>query len=708
MLTLLLLTFSFANVTTVGAQDQNGGGDSDPSRRTMQMGPEYAVAFEGNETFDTEVLLTVAERELDAIRAGEGSPADLVDAAYTIQTWYRDQGFPDASVRFRMVALSEAGTERTITETDQFARVDRIEFLVSEGPRLYLGTVSFEGNDSFSDATLRSYVPRRGGGFLGSGQALYRPQDLSTIVSSLEQHYLLAGYLQAQIAEPVTSRDGNRVDVTIRIIEGETYTISRITVTGDESLPAEIASGIRSLLPDARQQYRERIAADGADRIERYLGRRGYLTGVRYRIELDNRAATVEIQYIFDPGNRAILRDIRVVSDGETEPRIRTSIVRNQFRLEPGDPINRSLIDEGRQELYQTGLFRIVSAEIVPVEEGQTGTGDIQVDLVITVEEDRSRFIEIAVGWDNADLLLGSLEYVDQNVFGTGRQWGVEASGSFRGYRFGTRLVDRFLLGLGSRIVLTGEHSFRSRDSFSERSTSAGAIADIYLSEELRTGADYEFSYSIVRDLAEGSGRPETIRLSTLHGAVAYDTVDSTLFPTDGLHARIEASVSGVLAGLDLSSVRLGAGLAWHLPIGEQVVLSLQGEAESILPHQGDEIPISERLYAGGADSVRAFGQDALSPVNEDGLAIGGLTRAEATAELRLELFDDLFLALFYDVGSVAAESLALAPPGHAIGLGVRYRLPIGPIRVDVALNPGATFAAERDWAIHFSIGSGF
>jgi outer membrane translocation and assembly module TamA len=73
-----------------------------------------------------------------------------------------------------------------------------------------------------------------------------------------------------------------------------------------------------------------------------------------------------------------------------------------------------------------------------------------------------------------------------------------------------------------------------------------------------------------------------------------------------------------------------------------------------------------------------------------------------------LETISNLYFALFYDIGTVASQPLALSEPGHAVGVGVRYRTPIGPLRLDFAVNPGPRFAAEKSWAVHFSVGSGF
>ncbi|MFW5738434.1 MAG: hypothetical protein ACOCYX_05935, partial [Spirochaetota bacterium] len=102
-LSFLSLVAYFLVVPSVLAQDagERDGAPLDTTPDAPTGGP--AIVFDGNDTFTDDVLLGAAARELRGIRRGEGSPADLVDAAYTIETWYADQGFPDANVRVRMV-----------------------------------------------------------------------------------------------------------------------------------------------------------------------------------------------------------------------------------------------------------------------------------------------------------------------------------------------------------------------------------------------------------------------------------------------------------------------------------------------------------------------------------------------------------------------------------------------------------------------------
>ena len=93
-------------------------------------------------------------------------------------------------------------------------------------------------------------------------------------------------------------------------------------------------------------------------------------------------------------------------------------------------------------------------------------------------------------------MILGSVEYVDENTFGTGREWALHADGSFRGYRVSTRLVDRLLLGAGGRLSVQIEHAYRVRESFDTFDVIVTASGDIPIGPALRAGSELGVSLS--------------------------------------------------------------------------------------------------------------------------------------------------------------------------------------------------------------------
>ncbi len=669
------------------------------------------IRFLGNDSIEAGDLREVIGREIRAVREG-GAVSDLIDAAFTLQQWYSGQGFPDADVQVRLLDTDTDGELEVVTNTERFGTVDRVEFVVREGERFFLGDVTFRGNDAFSDETLSAYVPRTGGLLLGAGRALYRPSEVEGIVESVSRHYRLEGYLRADVTLASHERTDNEVNVVIEIEEGSRYTVEAVRIDARDTLPRDVQREAVGERPETGERYTERLAADGADGIEQVLGRSGFLTDVRYEVIADQENSTVTIIYVFDPVPRSILTEIEVRAAGDKELRTRDRFIRRQFELPLGEPVNRLKVEEGRRRLYETGLFRVVSVAFQPRVESERFANEAlgrseDVDMIVEVEEDRNRSASISVGFSSAVLLLGSAEYLDHNLFGVGRTWGVELEGSFAGYQVSTRISDPILLGRGSIMVLELSHSLRLGQAFTERSYAADLGGGVPLNEELRTFADYRFEIIDIRDTTEEADEG-VVRIGRAEVGGVWNTVDSVLAPTSGTMVRAVFGVSAGPLGSELNYTSYEAVVTQHLRVNDLITITLQADAETIYPGEDTKIPISQRLYAGGANSVRAFPQDALSPVGDDGAARGGLSRIEGTAELRLGITENLKLAVFADAGTVSGEPFTAGDIGYGIGTGIRYNLPVGPLRLDFAVNPGPRFASERNWALHFSVGSGF
>ncbi|MFP4375708.1 MAG: outer membrane protein assembly factor [Spirochaetales bacterium] len=672
---------------------------------------EIEIRFLGNDSVEADELRDLINREVRALSEG-GAVSDLIDAVFTIQDWYRGEGFPDAEVQVRLLNTDDEGELEIVTDTERYGTVDRVEFVIREGRRFYLGEIAFRGNESFSDETLSEYVPRTGRLLLGAGRALYRPSEIEKVVESVSRHYRLEGYLRVEVIVASQDRIGDEVDVVIEIDEGVPYAVSAAQIAGRDTLPSDVRQEAAAERPDTGQRFTERLAADGADRIERVLGRSGFLTDVRYEVVSNQEDATVSIVYEFDPVPRSILTDIEVRGAGDEPLRTREQFVRQQFELPLGEPVNRLAVEEGRQRLYETGLFRLVSVNFQPRVESERFQDEAlgrteEVDLIVEIVEDRNRSASISLGYSSVLLLLGSAEYLDQNLFGLGRTWGVELQGSFAGYRAQTRIADPLLLGRGGLMALELSHALRLRDAFTERSYAADISASLPLTEQLRTFADYRFEIVDIRDTGEEAD-DEVVRIGRAELGALWNTVDSLLSPMSGTAIRAVFGVSGGPLGSELNYTSYEATITRHFQVNDFITLTVEADSETIYPGADTEIPISQRLYAGGASSVRSFPQDALSPVGSDGTAVGGLSRIEGTVELRIGIIGNLALAVFADAGSVSREPFAAGDVGYGAGAGLRYNLPVGPLRLDFAVNPGPTFAAERSWAIHFSVGSGF
>jgi outer membrane protein insertion porin family len=126
-------------------------------------------------------------------------------------------------------------------------------------------------------------------------------------------------------------------------------------------------------------------------------------------------------------------------------------------------------------------------------------------------------------------------------------------------------------------------------------------------------------------------------------------------------------------------------------------------------PGEATAIPIDERFFNGGADTVRSFGERELGPHDNHGHPVGGEFFTVFNVEYTFPILGELQGAIFTDAGNLlpSSEDIGLNDMRYAIGAGLRYKLPVGPIRLDYGVNPDPR--PDEDFgAFHFSFGFAF
>ncbi len=649
------------------------------------------IAVEGNREVASRDLLFAARRELQAFQSRGRRASDLSDAAYAMERVLLREGFAHGEVRF---------------ETDRSAdAIERVRFVVAEGPRALLGPITFTKEPKRSPEALLSFFVFKKRSLLGSTQPVFDRAALDERVGDLETSYLRDGYYRVAVGPAqVTFNDERTVaSVAIPVREGPQFRVTEVVLEGvpDQALFDELDRLLRD------RPYSARLPAETAALAQARLRARGHLAAqVSSEAEIAEEGPTVRITLVLSPGPLFRLRHLEVEGLGRTRKRF----VRSRLRAEKGEILDQNRIDASVDDLYRSGLFRTVRAR---ADAGERDGEEVDADLVIAVEELLARAVSFEAGWGSYELLRGGVRYEDRNLLGLGRLLGVEANGSLKGYGALARVSDNYLFGRANTVRLSTSFLRREEPTF----VRAGTRFD--LSMEHRFEGPFTLSGGYVFDVQEatevtgvvaGAEEGGFVRTAGLFLGLERDTRDNRLLPAEGSLADVGIFWSAPTFGAELDFVELRGSWARYRKFGEHVVLALGARfaTREILDGRAT-LPVAQRLFLGGESSVRSFRQDELGPSNAAGEPLGGLTAAEAHAELRVRVWRELHAALFYDVGTVGAGSWELpGPPGHAVGIGLRYHLPVGPVRIDFGYNPGRRFAADDSFAIHFAFGFSF
>jgi outer membrane protein assembly factor BamA len=251
----------------------------------------------------------------------------------------------------------------------------------------------------------------------------------------------------------------------------------------------------------------------------------------------------------------------------------------------------------------------------------------------------------------------------------------------------------------------------REEPSFTDETVGATAALSRRLLPHLQGRFGYTFEERNGSDI-DPSIDPTTVdeyTKATLFLELNRDTRDSPIFPSRGHQESFKVEHADDSLGGTLNFDRFSLKVTGHIPIGDDVGISLAAQTGFILPRDSGPLPIQERFFNGGESTVRSFKESELGPKSANGDPEGGEFRNVFNLEARLPLLGPIQWALFADAGNVGREiqGYGLSDMRYALGAGLRFALPIGPIRLDAGINPNRR-PDEDSYVIHFSIGYPF
>lgn len=684
------------------------GGQVDLVFEVVERPAVVAIEIEGNQKFKRKELLK-------DIPISVGDPLDRVSVQQglsNIESRYREAGYGSVEVTLDEAAL----------ENEQVIRIT-----IVEGPRIRVRAIRFEGNDSFSDNTLRSKVQTKTYIWVFRTGA-YDPDRVQDDEISLRQFYSDQGYLEARTSHRLEFDDsGENLTVIFIIDEGIQFRLRNIYITGAEAVPeAEIRAKLSLTEGDV---FRGDKLRNDVKAIQDYYGEQGFIYA---RVSPSWVYAADEPELVdltFEVNEDASYKVGRVIVRGNS--RTKDKVVRREVLLYPEDTFDLSAVQKSEQRLRETSIFD--EASITPV-----GDDPYYRDaLVAIVESDRTVKFLIGAGVTSDSGVIGnfSIEHQNFDLFDWPRSFGELFSGqSFTGAGQTLRIqfepstdftrarIDFFEPYFLDRPISfgTGFYLFeRDRDDWKEsrlginvsfgkrfeRGWLKGWAGEVALRTEWVDVSDV--GRFAARDIREDEGRAY---ISSVKGTLVRDRTDSRFLPTRGDRLKMSWEQFGVLGG-EATMAKVIGSYNWYKTLRTDVfdrksVLQLRGLAGFIIGNA----PIYERFYAGGIGSLRGFAFRTVTPrqgIGHD--EIGGefmlLTGAEYTFPL---VGDNIRGVLFSDMGTVESN-IQLSNWRVSVGAGLRVLRALGPVPLefDFAV-PLATAEYDDEQVFSFFIGTTF
>lgn len=646
------------------------------------------IRIEGNRDVKQSALMKQIVLEFDDAPSGQRWTVAADDATFAIESLYRERGYPFAQVAFQREA--EGPSPGTVT------------FRIDEGPRILVRTIAFDGNKAFEDAILSDLVldtwpPRP------KGAVPYIQDNVRRGANEIAAYYYDRGYLAASVAAPEVSLDraAGYADVRYAIEEGPQHRVASVSVVGP---PPDFGTALDKIAKTYEgKAYTPRMADRLAALIEEHLANRGYPdVRVEPREETDAATGRVRLRMDVHSGELVTLSGVDVTGNRVTID----DFIRSRVKLALGAPYDRQAERKTFQSLYRTGLFRTVTLELKP-DEGSDRR------LEVGVVEAPSREIFVEPGYGSYELFRVRLGLRHRNLFGRGKGFRAEGIAAVRAQKATLGFTDPSLLGTELLADYPVYWERRKEPSFTSQEYGLAPSVTWRISETLSLTGIYRLKSSEATqvDVSEEAAGDNTFRTSSATLSPLFDSRDSFFVPRRGMlvHPSLEWAAAGL--GSELQFLRIRHRQSHFFPLSSRTVLAILLQTGVIIPQGNTEtIPIQERFFNGGENTVRSFLEGELGPRDEGGDPLGGKTFTAVSAEIRQDLVHRWQIAAFVDAGNVlpAYEDYGSFDNfRYGIGLGLRYILPVGPIRVDAALNPSPR-DGEDNYAVHFSVGMAF
>lgn len=638
----------------------------------------------------------------------------LVEGAGNIQSYLQSEGYFDARVNFK---TADPSTDKEV-----------ITFVLDRGPRHSLKHLEISGHSYFDTATIRERMYLRTANLLQFRHGRFSEEYLERDRQAITDLYRGNGFREVKVSSRIEANyegDPKDIAVYLQIEEGPQWFVSALEISGVNLRDYEY---IQSLLHSSEgQPYSEiNIAAD-RDAILSFYYNNGFPdASFDFTATPGPGPHQMQLKFIINEGPRYFIRQVLVGGLDTTDP----ELVRERILLRPGDALSQIAMNESQRNLYELGIFAKVDTAVQNSEGKERNK-----NVLYEVEEARKYSLNAGVGAEIARIGGGaatnltspggsagfsprvSVGISRSNFLGVAHTVSLNTRfSSFQRRGVINYLAPQFKGNQDISLNFTGIYD-DSRDvrTFAAKRMEASAQVGQRLSKantaqyriQIRRVSVDENTLKITPGLIPLFSQP--VRVTVVGGSFIQDRRDDPLDARRGIYNTVDLGVTAKFLGSQTDFSRLLARNATYHQLTRQVVFARQTTfgwmysfASEDQPLQ--DIPLPERFFSGGASSHRGFSENQAGGRDlTTGFPIGGKALVMNTLELRYPLVgENLTGVLFHDAGNVysSLRRLSLRQTQrddsnfdymvHAVGFGIRYRTPVGPVRVDLAYVPNS------------------
>lgn len=665
------------------------------------------VIFNGNSEIATDKLKENFELKPNSIYSAK----EVIKNIKKLKKLYSDEGYPQAEIESVKESINQYDIKLTLK--------------IKEGAKILIREILFEGNTAFTSSTLKGVMETKQDWWLAwlTGAGVYKDDVLKNDVLLLTEHYMNNGYINFKVSEPKVelTTDKKAMTVAIAMTEGEKYSVGLIDFKGDLlETKEELAKKLKMKTGEvfSRAQLRQEISS-----FTDFYADKGYaFANVNPLTALNNQKKIIDIMFDFEKGEKVYIDRINITGNGKT----RDKVIRREMRISEGELYSATGLKKSKQNIMNLGYFEEATVAT------SKGKGDNKLNLDVNVKEKPTGTFSIGGGYSSLDGFVAQGSIQQSNLFGYGLKANLSASFGSKSSTYSLGVTDPYFLD--TRVSLGGDiyRTERQFIDYTKLAYGGDVKAGYQISDTLNTFLMYKleqttmlkesFALQRTRDLYPELVTMSNSTTSSITASISRNVTDYRVDPSSGMTNSLSVEYAG-LGGTN-KFVRSIAKTAQFVPVGFGTVFMLQGTL-GYIQEAGAKVPIDEKFYLGGINTIRGYGNRTVSPykstdqtdpvtgdiTGKQRVYLGGDSEAIFNAEFTVPLIKEAGLkgVLFFDAGNaVAGIGDVLSTLHTSYGFGIRWFSPIGPLRLEYGIPLNPRKGIDSSGRLEFSIGNFF
>ena len=621
------------------------------------------IRIKGNKAIERSEIEGVLTFKVQQVQ----NPEKIVASTEKVKTLYDNKGYYNAEIKY---AIDKEGDKNVI-----------VTFNITENERLYVKTISFEGNRAFTSKELKNMMSLTEWGIFHflTDSGILKKDQLKQDTEKLNAFYLNHGFINAQVGEPEITHDKKGIYVKIPIVEGKQFKVGKVDITGD-TLTVSRSEMLNNLRISKKEFYEREAVMKDMEYITQACNDDGYAyADIAPRTVPQEKTQTVDVTFNIKKGHEVFFNRITITGNTKT----RDKVIRRQLAFSEGDLYSSSKLKSSYMSLNRLRYFEEINFQT------EKGSDETLTDVNINIKEKPTGMFSIGAGYSAQDHAMGTAQISQQNLFGRGQILSLKGSigGTMNMYELSFTEPWLFDIPLWSQSSLWSAQ--RQYDSYNLNTKGFGTTLGYPLWPYVTGYVGYRLFTNDVTDVLDTASnqikqQKGTTTESVMSFTLSKDTTDDWMFPTKGYKNSGTIDYAGGPLQGNVDYVRYGASSSWFHPLPLDTVFGVRGHAGFIQRTANTDVPIFERYYLGGINSLRGLRDvGPRDPVTND--PIGGYTMLYFNFEYIFPLIKNAGMkgVVFFDTGNAWDGGYHFDDMRRTVGVGVRWYSPIGPLRLE-------------------------